>query len=580
MNVPMNEEARNRLDEIVEMLVAAGYFRARISSLSPFDKVIGGMAWCISNANVDVDVDVSFRENSNIGQRIKMGESITRALKRMKCPFPLQSHQIQGLDVSNIFPVIQWLVKKVIETREEAQQSMRNNSDLAFSQSLTDFSDSAYESSVLSSSVVQNESYVAALSSCYRPKRRFRRVLSVKDAEPTKKKVHLTLLEYRTSSGSVVSESKKKSPAEAQMEVNVVDADADLAEQSRMQTVADDNNRISSSVVSKIVEIQSEEIRSASADYNAKAKALEEEASRVDPSSQKVINLQKQNDQLAKRIKIATEERDAALARKNKANDDLSVVQNVTNKLTSDIENMKAVISAEDEDDIVKLRRLVASHADLQKQKELFREGCVAEMRKWKSKLNAVERDNEKFDQSGVTEAQAAFDDALQQHTRVSGILAAKSREIAGLQRKIDMVPRQVELLQYERRFSELYEQVSSKLEETRKYFNSYNTLDETRVYLSKELSLLDSIYNGFSTAMSSKQGKEKFIEQLSGIIDNVLRNKSKVDVKLDDEFGSKQSLETKFNDLLEQQRKYFMAVKEFQEECKRNEELQSRMAS
>jgi len=50
--------------------VAAGYFRARISSLSPFDKVIGGMAWSITSSNADVDIDIFFKENAPIGQKM------------------------------------------------------------------------------------------------------------------------------------------------------------------------------------------------------------------------------------------------------------------------------------------------------------------------------------------------------------------------------------------------------------------------------------------------------------------------------------------------------------------------------
>jgi len=52
------------------LLLAAGYFRARISTLSPFDRVIGGLAWCIVNSAVDVDVDVIFIENATIGQKM------------------------------------------------------------------------------------------------------------------------------------------------------------------------------------------------------------------------------------------------------------------------------------------------------------------------------------------------------------------------------------------------------------------------------------------------------------------------------------------------------------------------------
>jgi len=56
--------------EIIELLLAAGYFRARISTLSPFDRVIGGLAWCLTNSAVDVDIDVVFIENATIGQKM------------------------------------------------------------------------------------------------------------------------------------------------------------------------------------------------------------------------------------------------------------------------------------------------------------------------------------------------------------------------------------------------------------------------------------------------------------------------------------------------------------------------------
>lgn len=35
----------------------AGYFRVRIPSISVFDKVLGGLTWCITCSNNDVDVE-------------------------------------------------------------------------------------------------------------------------------------------------------------------------------------------------------------------------------------------------------------------------------------------------------------------------------------------------------------------------------------------------------------------------------------------------------------------------------------------------------------------------------------------
>ncbi len=46
-------------------------------------------------------------------------ERIVLVLSRMKCPYAIEPHQIQGEDFIHIFPVVQWLVKRVFERRAE-----------------------------------------------------------------------------------------------------------------------------------------------------------------------------------------------------------------------------------------------------------------------------------------------------------------------------------------------------------------------------------------------------------------------------------------------------------------------------
>ena len=120
------EKQRDWPGEIAELLLNGGYFRARIPSLPPFDKIVGGLAWSITASNVDVDVDLFYDDDIKMGQKLKLGESVERALRRMRCPFPLQAHQIQGLDYPAIFPVVRWLVKRVIATREELGDRTRS----------------------------------------------------------------------------------------------------------------------------------------------------------------------------------------------------------------------------------------------------------------------------------------------------------------------------------------------------------------------------------------------------------------------------------------------------------------------
>ncbi len=45
----VDAEQQKKYEEILELLLAAGYFRARIKGLRPFDKVIGGLTWSIMN---------------------------------------------------------------------------------------------------------------------------------------------------------------------------------------------------------------------------------------------------------------------------------------------------------------------------------------------------------------------------------------------------------------------------------------------------------------------------------------------------------------------------------------------------
>lgn len=69
------------------------------------------------------------------GQKIKLGENVTAALRKMSCPSLLQPHQIRGLDFAALFPVFQWLVKHVLATREERGAQIRKYSELKFSAS-------------------------------------------------------------------------------------------------------------------------------------------------------------------------------------------------------------------------------------------------------------------------------------------------------------------------------------------------------------------------------------------------------------------------------------------------------------
>jgi hypothetical protein len=74
-----------------------------------------------------------------------LSEKITRVLPRLKCPYTLEAHQIQGSNFVSIFPVMQWLVKKVLETREELSDYIRHFSESQFSKTRSTPADDAFQ---------------------------------------------------------------------------------------------------------------------------------------------------------------------------------------------------------------------------------------------------------------------------------------------------------------------------------------------------------------------------------------------------------------------------------------------------
>lgn len=65
-----DEEQNAKQKQIIDILVGAGYYRGGIGGMSDFDKIVGGMTWCIGVLDYDVDVDLLFHENLTIGQKM------------------------------------------------------------------------------------------------------------------------------------------------------------------------------------------------------------------------------------------------------------------------------------------------------------------------------------------------------------------------------------------------------------------------------------------------------------------------------------------------------------------------------
>jgi hypothetical protein len=229
--------------------------------------------------------------------------------------------------------------------------------------------------------------------------------------------------------------------------------------------------------------------------------------------------------------------------------------------------------SHENKPHIAKLRELLLLNERLRLQEKEFKASCRAQKEALDAELEAWR--GKSADDGGLGSAEAAFLKVGARYDKARAALAGKNREINMLRRAIDAVPSRTELLQYERRFTELYAEVSARLEETRKHYTTYNTLDSQVTFLSKEDSLVTSIHDNFEAAMKSKSSRAAFVEKCDGIVAGMRQTVAGQKSKLGEKTAGIESLQAQLQTLVDDQRRYFRAVRKFQEECDVNERLQ-----
>mmetsp|Transcript_9406 Transcript_9406/g.26391 ORF Transcript_9406/g.26391 Transcript_9406/m.26391 type:complete len:626 (-) Transcript_9406:70-1947(-) len=594
----VDEEQQKHYEEIIELLVAAGYFRARIKGLRPFDKVIGGLIWSIMNSAVDLDVDIFFEEGAKLGQEIKLGEDIIRALRRMKCPYPLQSNQIRGLDCINIFPVVQWLVKKVLETREEMGDLLRTFSVYQFHQR-----DELPDDQAARERQAVAVAFLEDVGEKYHPERGFR---AKYEPEEEEERVQQTLLEYGDRSVSIdlrMAGQKQKRKGGAGSSFNVAaaleskeggkdDLSAKLKEEQEKQiqslmegmtSVSGDASRVSGSKVGDILNFQSSEllqIVEMHAEEHEKIKAKLEEVMAADDYAelQHHRQLQKREQKIASVLEeMSGLEEEHAQVRETY--DELSAQLNkqlaLNQRIEEEIARLEALETPENADDLKRLKQLVALNESLKVQEKEFRASCVKERKRLQDLIDndhISTEDEEELQRIEMIET--TYEDDKARLTQLKSMVAKKTRDIAMVKRRIDEIPSRAELTQYQQALLDLYEQVDSKLNETRQYYATYNTLMNTLEFWQSEVKLMESISMTYKSAMKSQSAREAFLKQLQEKLDIVEGNIQKASAKLASEQQSLEEVKAKYTALVDKERTYFKATKEFQEECALNEKL------
>ncbi len=608
------EHSRKCLEDITSLLVTAGYYKAGdMKEGEEFDKVVGGLAWVIT-ATLTTTLNVSLPtllNASSISTRISLSEVLHDTLLKMELPIEISPHQIQGVDAPALLPVVRWAIKNFQEKRGATGRKI-----LGFGGGV-EFRKHDYDKGVAGlldeEEVAKHVDEMQELFKVSGRKYRFKG----SDGGTEEQRVHKCLLEYgekmRSYRGLRGGESggepltNNRGPGrtkQSAFDKQLADAQKIAEEEEkaleeareRMATqlmknceelgigTSNDENVAARGGVGGLVTLGRGEIGIANEEYEKlREKMLEERRARdenKDIFNRRREGLEKEIESSKKLLTGSNGKREKgkkALDEINKMTEEIHGNKNKNVMIRGELDKLLEQEEASDQKDALKkLWALVQKNEKIKKEEKDFKDNCKKKLEALSAALKSLDEANSDTDEeeARAREIDEMYAKISSKHGKVRELLAQRNLQVASTSRKIDDVPTRTELIQYERRFVELYQQVALKLEETRKYYSTYNTLDSTRNFLAKEVKLIDSITNSFDAAMKSKASQDEFLQQFEAIIKGVqdsLKKQQNLKKKKSEEVTNK---EAEYMNVVDEQRRYFKAVKDFQDECQRNEVL------
>lgn len=539
-----DEEQQIKYQQIISTLVAAGYFRARIIGLSPFDMVVGGLTWCIDTSEIDIDVDLLFEEGLTIGQKIALTEKIVAVLPKIKCPYFIEPHQIQGLDFIHILPVIQWLVKWSTENRQRKAEYLKSYAINQFHKRypLADNEHIRTKTKLFGNIQSVIEKYKGG-SSC-----RFDHDLSQRFSNEADR-VESTLYQYGQSSVQriVVRD-------EIEADHSILESPLQmLLKNSSRPVMAGGNIKVKQQILTRIV--------------NSNLEA--DESDETDENSDLNIEVKPAGQILIEEIKILEQ-------KKEHVEDAITNVLKETDELEERLQRCqinKEKFSEAELSALEELKSLLLEHEELKKSETKFKEDCKEEMIILQDEIMELEESDKNTTETDELEAHIKELETKLQSMKLE--LGKITRETFMKERYLDQIPTRAELAQYQKRFVELYNQIAAKHKETKQYYSLFNTYSDKCQYLRKVHTLVNSIYDNYDKALtSSSRAKEEFKSQLRTIKSGVEQTSFKLMQKRNDLRRTKEKLSSQIEFLQEQRRRYASAVKEFSVLCKQNEQL------
>lgn len=561
----------------------------------------------------------------------KISEKITAALKTVNCPYILNPVQLQGLDLPIIFQVLQWLVKKLLETRDERNEINRKNACSYFS---TKFLKGKVESELkedLDNGINKIDSKIHKDQLNLLSEVKYNYISTGRLYRPTNKqnfeyndplRVYFTLIEHGmnkdvTFQRALIDLLRKKNLIEGGPSGNL----------QRKQTVTSAGVANENTLTSTISTKEKEKEKELTITNEEKKKLEEIISTNIQEVSTETKNFQRVNtsvieeifsenidsiitaidtfenlkgDENVDRIKLFVKEKERLESKKNnivyQVQEYETELSNLNKKKTTNSEEIDETnqeifkLNSTYEENIKNLEKLnqkikqakisenkMKMIGEKIKQKEeiklaitKFKKDCLEEKKSYDNQLEVLEKKIEKMNDSENTQVFEEIDRNYQNEYEKMVIkkkdLFEQNKIINLLTRKIQVFPSKLELIQYQKRFQELYDQINNVSEKSKKILNEINSQDEVQKLLNQKLEIFIQLKEAYKNSKSKKE-KEEFKQSLNSVLDSISESLSKSTDRLRQVNKQIEQAQTKLNELQLYENKYMKLIKEYNKE-------------
>jgi hypothetical protein len=592
-NDPERLETYNK---IVELLITAGYFRARLQNLVPFDKILGGMAWTLTGCFYDIDID--FKDEMTLTEKIRVSEKITAGLKSINYPNVLNPIQIQGLDLKPIYTCLQWLYKRLLETRDERNEMNKKFSINFLKNSLLEDNKSK------SKNITDDENILKAKYNKIQQNRKYKPKQKLNFDYNDELRVFFTMIEF----GQNKSISFQRQLIELLKKKNLID-NSKIKESSKNTgpTIPDskENNKLSKEELNAINEIVNNNIEEIS-DNNLKQKVNTSIIEAIFSENMDIISKEidsfdnSKGDEGIDKIKLYAKEKERL--EKNKINieqqienysNELNEIQTLDNNELEEIQKIKDKIenlrltqeqNLQNKEKIIqKVKEEKLSEEKLEflseknKQKEelknmisKFKKDCMAEKKIYDVKLenykNKIDKLNSTENEAVFNEIDVNYNEELNKNLQRKKDLFEQNKVINRLTRKIQLYPSKLEIIQYQKRFQELYDQINTVSEKSKKILGDYNSKNEVISLLAQKQEVFIDLKTMYRN-IKKKHEKEDFKITLNNVYNTLVESLTKSGNKINEMSKDIDNNNKTLNDLRLYESNYMKLIKEYNKE-------------